>query len=102
VPVGVVCVDEPLHGLRLPAGGEQVVGVGVEQPRAPRVAADRVELGDLEPDDGGVGLAQVAPGSRSDDEQLDPLLVAEVPGLRAAGQVESTLGTAEGRARCRP
>src|SRR5690606_7975273 len=51
VVVGVGCVHEPLQRLRLAPGREQVVGVGVEQPRAPRLAPLRVELRDLQADD---------------------------------------------------
>ncbi len=93
--VGVVGVHEPLHRLRLAAGGEQVVGIGVEEPGAPRVPPRRVELGDLQPDDRGVQLAEVAPGTRRDDEQLDAFRRDESPRFRPAGEVEGPLGAAE-------
>jgi hypothetical protein len=71
VIVGVGGVDEPLERVRLTPGGEEVVGIGVEEPCAPRIPARGVELGELQAHDSGVELAQVPARSRGHDRELD-------------------------------
>ncbi len=88
-------VDEPLHGLRLASRRRKVVGVRVEQPGAPRLAVRRVQLRELQADDGGVELAEVTAGAGSDDRQLDRLGAAELSRFRASSQIDRTLGAAE-------
>ena len=90
------------HGVGLAPGRGEVVRVRVEQAGAPRVAARRVQLRQLEADDGRVQLTEVTPGAGGDDRELDGLGPVQLPCLGAACEVERALGAARGHARCRP
>jgi hypothetical protein len=86
---------EPLASVVLAPGSEQGIGVGVPQPRDPRGAAARLQLGTRQHHHGGLVLAQVAPGAAGHDEQLGPRVRLEALGSRRGGELEGLLRSAE-------
>ena len=65
----------------------QCLGIGVRKPREPRLPLPAAQLWNLQRDDRGIRLADVAAGTGGDDRHLDPSVHEQRPRLVARGEV---------------
>ena len=96
VDVGIGGMHEPLQGVGLTPGGQEVVGIGVEQPRAPRIPTAGLQLRKLEGDNSRIELVEVTARTRHDDGQLDLGTARQLPRFRPAGEFDRPLRAAHG------
>lgn len=95
VEVGGRGVEEPFEGFGVPVGGEEGLGVGVEQAGRGRAGAGGVEFRGLEGHHGLVVLAEVHSGACHHDPEFGGLVAGEGAGLVAAAELDRAFRAAE-------
>lgn len=88
-------MQEPLQAFFGPPGGDESVGVGVEETGSRCTGPLRIEIGRLQGDDGLVVLTEIHAGTREDNPQLCRLVAGQLASFLAPAQFERLLGATE-------
>lgn len=88
-------MQEPLQAFFGPPGGDESVGVGVEETGGRCTGPLRIEIRRLQGDDGLVVLTEIHAGTGEDDAQLCCLVAGQLAGFLAPAQFERLLGATE-------
>ncbi len=88
-------MQEPLQAFFGPPGGDESVGVGVEETGSRCTGPLRVEIGRLQGDDGLVVLTEIHAGAGQDDAQLCCLVAGQLASFLAPAQFERLLRATE-------
>lgn len=88
-------MQEPLQAFFGPPGGDESVGVGVEETGGRCTGPLRIEIGRLQGDDGLVVLTEIHAGTGEDDPQLCCFVAGQLASFLAPTQFERFLGATE-------